>query len=240
MRDRLLNELLPQIKRNCLVSDARHWGDYSLCGLLLRLRELYRFEQGLPFDTGPAQSAVEEWIGRREALWREHEDDPLCPLRLQGTSYDVFDTEGVNRLLIPAGLYYGAGFGVGMKPLFFIGELVRRRHVGGYEIIEVGRERTRDISLNPAMVRERTVVGRREITEVLIGRKFEELRTAKEPGGLRQPAIGTPWPRRAKKREGVFGIPPKRCFDTRAPKRTIGPWKKKLDGLTERTTRRER
>jgi hypothetical protein len=41
------------IKFNCDVSDARFWGYFSICGLLMRYRDLYRSEQGLePYRTG--------------------------------------------------------------------------------------------------------------------------------------------------------------------------------------------
>lgn len=36
-----------QVARNCLVADAHRWGYFSLCGLLLRLRDLYKREAGL-------------------------------------------------------------------------------------------------------------------------------------------------------------------------------------------------
>jgi hypothetical protein len=42
-----LHALITSIKRNCNISDAKYWGFYSLCGLLLRLRELYRSEKGM-------------------------------------------------------------------------------------------------------------------------------------------------------------------------------------------------
>jgi len=42
-----IQSLACQIKHNCNISDARYWGMYSLCGLLLRLRELYKVEKGI-------------------------------------------------------------------------------------------------------------------------------------------------------------------------------------------------
>ena len=40
-------EIADQIARNCAVSDARYAGCYSVCGLALRLRDLYKWEKGL-------------------------------------------------------------------------------------------------------------------------------------------------------------------------------------------------
>jgi len=33
-----IKKLIDQIKFNCNLSDARFWGYYSICGLLLRMR----------------------------------------------------------------------------------------------------------------------------------------------------------------------------------------------------------
>ena len=39
-----------QVLRNCHISYARHAGLYSICGLALRLRDLYKWEMGLARD----------------------------------------------------------------------------------------------------------------------------------------------------------------------------------------------
>jgi hypothetical protein len=35
-----INTLIDDIKFNCEVSDAKYWGHFSICGLLMRLRAL--------------------------------------------------------------------------------------------------------------------------------------------------------------------------------------------------------
>jgi hypothetical protein len=42
-----IQTLTSQVKKNCNISDAHYWGWYSVCGLLLRLRELFRAERGI-------------------------------------------------------------------------------------------------------------------------------------------------------------------------------------------------
>ena len=69
-----IQSLAPQIKRNCNISDARYWGMYSLCGLLLRLRELYKVEKGIRPWENILQQDMGEWITGRENLWQELED----------------------------------------------------------------------------------------------------------------------------------------------------------------------
>ncbi|MGA2402714.1 MAG: hypothetical protein ABSG91_13580, partial [Syntrophobacteraceae bacterium] len=39
-----ISDLQRQVQKNCDISDARHAGVYSLCGLLLRMRDLYKWE----------------------------------------------------------------------------------------------------------------------------------------------------------------------------------------------------
>ncbi|MCK7515476.1 MAG: hypothetical protein MZV70_73500 [Desulfobacterales bacterium] len=64
-----LDRLIPQIQRNCDISDAHHGGIFSICGLALRLRDLFKWERGLaPWEEGDP-AAVLEWIGVREAYW---------------------------------------------------------------------------------------------------------------------------------------------------------------------------
>ncbi len=73
-----IDTLSAQIKRNCNISDAQFWGTYSLCGLLLRLRELYRSEKGIrPWEKISSRKDVGEWITDRENLWRELEGKRL-------------------------------------------------------------------------------------------------------------------------------------------------------------------
>ena len=36
------SKLLDDIKYNCDVSDAQFWGYFSICGLLMRYRDLFR------------------------------------------------------------------------------------------------------------------------------------------------------------------------------------------------------
>ena len=45
MRD--AHSLARQVRRNCAISDARFAGLYSVCGLVMRLRDLYKWEHSL-------------------------------------------------------------------------------------------------------------------------------------------------------------------------------------------------
>lgn len=176
MNSRLLEELAPQVKRNCDISDSRHWGYHSICGLLLRLRELYRFEKGLrPWEKAP-EGEITHWIGKREALWEELSVEDFAPLRFGGEQFGPFEAESVNARIMKEGLIYGAGYGIYCKPVFFLAELASSEAVDGYSVFVSGREYVRDLSLHPAMLQRKSIFARKEISVLLLWEKFEELK----------------------------------------------------------------
>ncbi len=184
MKSRLLEELVPQVKRNCDISDSRHWGYHSICGLLLRLRELYRFERGLrPWERAP-DGEITEWIGQREALWKNLAGEDFRPLVINGEEFSHFDVKSINAIIGSEGLIYGAGYGVYCKPVFFLAELSRRSEETGCIILVSGREYARDLSLYPAMLQEKTIFARKEISVLLLWEKFEEMRAKKSASAL--------------------------------------------------------
>ncbi|MBA4358424.1 MAG: hypothetical protein C0405_11955, partial [Desulfovibrio sp.] len=130
----LLEQLAPQVLANCRRSDAETAGRFSLCGLLLRLRNLYKWEQGLPPWREEESAVMLDWVAAREELWSELGGEEPRPLVLEGRQYDPFDTLGLNALLEPQGLVYGAGRAGGLVPVFFLGRLARREAVDGLTV----------------------------------------------------------------------------------------------------------
>ena len=45
-----LQQLCDAVQKNCHISDARHGTDYGLCTYLMKMREYFRWEQGLGFE----------------------------------------------------------------------------------------------------------------------------------------------------------------------------------------------
>jgi hypothetical protein len=186
MKSRILEDVLHQVRRNCLVSDARFWGYYSVCGLLLRLRELYRFDNGIGFDDEIKREEIGGWIERTEAQWERMKDMEYSAITVGGCDFDPFDAEQINRLLVDEGLLYGAGYGLYMKPVFFISDLVGVDVSDCCRIYVAGREYARDLSIHPAMLQGNTVYARRYAAGVLIRDKFEEFRAMNtKEGALR-------------------------------------------------------
>jgi hypothetical protein len=157
-----LDLLTRQVRRNCDISDARHAGMFSVCGLALRLRDLFKWERGLqPWEEGDS-AALLDWIGAREEHWETLAQADFGPLTAGGRQVDPFDAEAVNAALLPTGHWYGAGYARGLKPVFFLAEVAENREVDGCRVVAVGRERARDLLPLPALSQGPLVLLRRD------------------------------------------------------------------------------
>lgn len=186
--------LATQVRRNCDISDAKHAGLYSICGLALRLRDLYKWAHGLPAWQEGDPPAVLSWIDGQETLWEGLEEAAYAPVIIGGHSYDPFDTVGVNDALNAQGLFYGAGYAHSMKPTFLLAEISEKTRVEGLDVFELGREWARDLLTLPAFVQDGAVVFRREAARLYL---WDQILYIKPSG---RPALDV-----ALKR---FGVPP--------------------------------
>lgn len=181
-----IEKLKEQVKRNCIISDARFWGYYSICGLLMRLRELYKSEKNLmPWDIAPKEG-IAEWIAVTEAQWQSLETEYFRPLEIAGTSYDPFDIDGLNAVLNREGLVYGGGYGRFNKPTFFLAALERKREVYDYLVYYSGKEISRDLSTSAAMLQGRCIFVRLEALKSLLWDKLQEMQGKRFRGLLRE------------------------------------------------------
>jgi hypothetical protein len=171
----MIDGLKQDIKFNCDVSDARYWGYFSICGLLLRYRDLYRSEQGLKPWASIANEEITAWIQAKEARWPELENQDFQQLTIAGKRYDPFDVDAVNKALKPEGLVYGAGYGMYMKPTFFLAQLKSNRRDAGLTVHISGTELVRDLLTAPAMLQEATIFLRLEPLLILLHFKYSEL-----------------------------------------------------------------
>jgi hypothetical protein len=157
-----LRDLCLQVQRNCDIADAQYAGNDTLCTYLLKMREFYRWLRRLPYSAALNRDEVGDWVIRQERRWEELQDKSLEPLPLGESRFDPFDHEAVNRSLDAYGMVYGAGYGRGARPLFFLGALVSREDFDGYRIYVVGEEAARDLSAPPAMSQGELIFVRRE------------------------------------------------------------------------------
>jgi hypothetical protein len=154
--------LIGQVTANCELANSLQAGSFSLCGLLLRLRLLYKWQHDLPPWREPEPEAVLAWIADQESVWDAREGEPLQELRVNGLSLDPFEVEQVNAFLEPEGLAYGAGFGRGLAPTFFLAELVEVRREDDLTILVLDGELARDLAGNPAMRQGSLIYARRQ------------------------------------------------------------------------------
>ncbi len=169
------NSLHDDIKYNCDVSDAKYWGYFSICGLLLRYRDLYRSEKNLKPWANIRREDIAAWISTKEARWPELEQKKFRDLVIDGKSYHPFDVAGVNLALKSHKLVYGAGYGMYMKPTFFLADLRSTNVVSGLTVNTSGSEHVRDLFTAPAMLQESSVYVRLEPLLILLHYKFSEL-----------------------------------------------------------------
>ncbi len=176
------NHLVQQIQRNCDVSDAQHSGIFSICGLALRLRDLFKWERGLaPWEEGDP-AAVLEWIGAREAYWETLAGFEPAELAIDGSPLDPFDTAAVNAVLAPRRLYYGAGYARGLKPTFFLAAIEDEQVIEGCRVYRLGQELCRDLLTLPALSQNGTILLRRQSARSLL---WDQIAYA--PPSARQP-----------------------------------------------------
>lgn len=182
-----LQPLIEAVQTNCHIADARHAADLSLCTFLLQMREFYRWEKGLPLGAPLSREAVGQWLARREAQWAELEDSDYLRLPVgEGGDFDPFDVAGLNGLLQPHGLVYGAGLVGPQRPVFFIAELDSLQRLDeGITLQVCGREFARSLLAPPAALQGERIVLRRESMARWLWEKFEALGLKKLDGPFR-------------------------------------------------------
>ena len=176
-----LKALSEQVLHNCRISDAQHAGIYSICGLAMRLRDLFKWQHALAPWVEKESSQVLDWIGRQEALWETLMEEAYSPIILDGRHYDPFDTTGINLHLNPEGLFYGAGYAHSMKPSFLLATVEKSQRLKGYDVLLLGREHARDLLTLPAFVQDGRVIIRGDAARMYLWDQILYIRDSKRP-----------------------------------------------------------
>lgn len=175
-----------QVMRNCEISNARHWGGYTICGLLLRLMELYRWENGVQPWEKIDHEALLDWTSEQEKRWKEASLREFQNISIAGKNYSPFDLQGINAALRGAGYLYGAGYVGALKASFFLAQIESQREDSGFRIYFLGKELARDLIAMPAMLQGREIFCRREVMRYFLWEKLAEARGAREENALTQ------------------------------------------------------
>jgi hypothetical protein len=175
--ERMDTALIDDIKFNCDVSDAQYWGYFSVCGLLMRYRDLFRSEKGLKPWAEIDRGEILSWISGKESRWPELEHKGFRDLTIGGKQYGPFDLDEINHALKDQHLIYGAGYGMYMKPTFFLAEFNSHHEVSGLAVFTSGNEIVRDLFTAAGMLQGRNIFLRLEPLVMLLLYKFSELNT---------------------------------------------------------------
>ena len=153
---------LKTIKHNCDISDARDNGIYSICTLVLKLRNLYKWEHGLEPWQEPDSPVLLDWIAAKEEYWETIKDKPFSQIPINGEEVDPFLLPIINESLSFDNHIYGAGYGRSMKAVFFIAEVLEDRVVEGCPTLILGKEKARELSSPFAMLQDGVIYIRKE------------------------------------------------------------------------------
>jgi hypothetical protein len=169
-------QLVSTVQQNCHISDARYAGEYTVCIFLLKMREFYRWENDIPYSGVLPKNDIGEWLHERERLWSDMESLSFAPLPLDQGGADPFDSDGINRELVPQGYVYSGGYGRFSKPHFFLGDLIKTEKRGGYTVYITACEYARDLVAPPAMMQNQVIYLRQESVRRYLWEKIEEWR----------------------------------------------------------------
>jgi hypothetical protein len=173
-----LQQIIETVQHNCHIADARHAGDYTLCVYLLKMREMYRWEQGIDFKTQLTTDDVGDWLTEREGVWDDLEEQEYKSIQIENQDHDAFDNDLITTLLDKEKLVYNAGLGIRCRPHFFIAELEERIQHNDYTVTISGKEYARDMAAPPAMAQENQIFIRRESLRRVIWEILDDARVA--------------------------------------------------------------
>lgn len=166
--------LIDTVQKNCTIADARHARDMTMCTFLLEMREYYRWEMEIPYGARLPRDELGDWLNARESLWDTVEEENFLKLPLGDAGIDPFETDAINRALLPHGLVYSSGLGQFRKPHFVLAELKRAEVREGVEVLVAGCEYARDLIAPPATLRDGAIFLRLDAVRRLLWNKYEE------------------------------------------------------------------
>ena len=169
-----MSQLIDTVQKNCTITDARHARDMTMCTFLLEMREYFRWEMEIPFHARVPKDELGDWLNARESIWNTVEEQDFEALPLNASDVDPFESETVNRELIPHGLVYSSGFGRFRKPHFVLAQLQRQEQREGLNVLVAGCEYARDLIAPPATLRNGTIFLRMDSIRRLLWNKYEE------------------------------------------------------------------
>lgn len=180
----MISDLAKTVQQNCHIADACHAGDYTLCVYLLKMRELYRWEQKENFSANLPNKIVSKWLRQREELWDGIEGSDYLNMDVDNESIPPFESDSINKSLNKHQLVYSGGMGVNNRPHFFLAELDLFEQHSYFTLYIAGKEYARDMSAPPAMSQQNNIYIRKESFKRLLWEKLETWRWNKPDNAL--------------------------------------------------------
>lgn len=177
-------QLRASVQRNCHLADAEHARDYSLCIYLLKMREYYRWEKGLPLTHTISREDVGDWVMNREELWDGMQEQEFQPVSVGTEHFDPFDEAGINDAIEANGLVYSSGLGRFGHAHFFLAKLESVRRFDGLTVYVSASEYARDLTAPPAMALGRRIFVRRESLRRSLWEMVDESRWSKATNAI--------------------------------------------------------
>jgi len=170
--------IIEDIQHNCNISDARDSGIYTMCTMVLKLRNLYKWENELEPWQEPEPADLLDWIEAKEKYWETIAEEPFGQLRINGSSYSPDDSRAVNDYFGNNQMVYGAGYGRSMKAVFFLAEKIEQRTVAGLPVLILGKEQAREMASPFAMAQDGVIFIRKEALRFFLWDYIQELRSS--------------------------------------------------------------
>lgn len=170
--------LIHDIQYNCNISDARDHGIYSMCTMVLKLRNLYKWEYGLePWEEAEPGDLL-DWIDGKEQYWKTISGEDYRMIDVKGRKYAPNDPDTINLKLADEKLIYGAGYGRSMKAVFFLAEQMETRQVAGCPVKILGRAMAKEMASPVAMVQDGMIYIHRDSLRFFVWDQIQELRSS--------------------------------------------------------------
>lgn len=173
-----------QVRLNCDIADAKSWGTYSICGLLLRLRDQYRWEKGFKPWIEVNHSDILNWVSVKERYWEELSEENFKNIEIGNNNFPPFDVDSINSSIKSKGLLYGAGFVGGLRPSFFLGYLEKAWGEDNFDIYLLDKEIARDIGASPSLSQGKIIILRKEPLRYSLWDKMRDVRSRREDTAL--------------------------------------------------------
>jgi len=166
------------VQHNCHISDARDNGIYSICTLVLKLRNLYKWEHGIEPWEEPESADLLDWIEARENFWQTMGKESYQNLPLDSRTVGPWETTQVNSMLAGTNLIYGSGYGRSMKAIFFLAEKIREESAEGCPVLILGKEKAKELASPFAMLQDGIISIRREPLRFFFWDHIQDIRAS--------------------------------------------------------------